>query len=163
MSQEASPQKEDKNIRRFSARFHAVQSVYESLINHKHLPEIAAVKIADLKEERTEEANEDSPTLIEPDGALYQKIINGIAKEKEMLLEIIMRHKSGSDTDQKPLEPLIKALCLCGSYELYAHQDIDAPIIINDYLDVAYSYYQKGEISLINGLLDAMASSLRPS
>ncbi len=62
---------------------------------------------------------------------------------------------------EKEIEPLLKSILLCGVTELLSHQDIDAPIIIDDYLNVTHAFYEKQQVSFVNGILDKVASSLR--
>jgi N utilization substance protein B len=42
-----------------------------------------------------------------------------------------------------------------------AHHDIDAPVIISDYINVGHAFFDRGETKLINGLLDKVAKKMR--
>ena len=59
------------------------------------------------------------------------------------------------------IEPLLSAILICGTYELLAHGEIDAPIIIADYLHVTHGFFEGSESKLVNGVLDALAKELR--
>ncbi len=91
------------------------------------------------------------------------------AKEAEVNVET---EKSDSDlaSDELPqapppvekeLEPLLKAILLCGICEILAHQDIDAPLIIDDYLNVTHAFYEQPQVSFVNGVLGKVAPLLR--
>jgi len=58
-------------------------------------------------------------------------------------------------------EKLLQSILLCGIYEIMAHSDVDAPIIINDYVDVAHAFYDGGESKLVNAVLDRATKNLR--
>ena len=62
---------------------------------------------------------------------------------------------------EKELEPLLKSILLCGVCELLEHQDIDAPLIINDYLNVTHAFYEQQQVNFVNGVLGKVTSVLR--
>ncbi len=62
---------------------------------------------------------------------------------------------------EKELEPLLKSILLCGVCELLEHQDIDAPLIINDYLNVTHAFYEQQQVNFVNGVLGKIASVVR--
>jgi N utilization substance protein B len=63
--------------------------------------------------------------------------------------------------NSRSLEPLLTAILVCGTYELLAHPEIDAPIIISDYLHVTHGFFEGSESKLVNGILDALAKEVR--
>lgn len=66
-----------------------------------------------------------------------------------------------SPPPEKKMEPLLKSILLCGICELLEHQDIDSPIIINDYLNVTHAFYEQQQVNFVNGVLGKVASILR--
>ena len=42
-----------------------------------------------------------------------------------------------------------------------AHNDVDTPIIISDYLDITVGFFDGNEPKLVNGILDAISKELR--
>ena len=152
-----SPQKETpQKAKALSARLLAVQALYQSF--HRTQP------IADVMEEYLRHRTEmevDGERVVRPDGALFQRILKGVEERLADLAPIINAHiKKKHETRQS--EPLMKAIISCGCYELLAHQDIDFPIIINDYLHVAHGFYDKSEVAFVNGVLDSISKTLRP-
>ena len=53
------------------------------------------------------------------------------------------------------------SIMLCGAYELMVHSDIDAPIVISDYLHVTHAFYDQGEHALVNAVLDSIRQTLQ--
>lgn len=69
--------------------------------------------------------------------------------------------ESAPPPPEKELEPLLKSILLCGVCELLEHQDIDAPLIINDYLNVTHAFYEQQQVNFVNGVLGKVTSVLR--
>jgi len=136
-----------------SARLLASQAVYQADLNAQPIADVAA-EYLEHRMSMTVEGEE----LVEADRELFTKIMRGTEERGSDLSEIL---KANTKNEGARLEPLIKAVLLCASYELLAHHDIDAPIIINDYLNVAHSFFESGEVSLINGVLDAVSKVVR--
>lgn len=55
----------------------------------------------------------------------------------------------------------MQALLLCAMYELAYTTDVDAKIIIQEYVDLAYAFFMKNEPKMINALLDQIAKDVR--
>jgi N utilization substance protein B len=140
-----------------SARLLAVQALYQSF----QLTQPISAAMQEYLDHRIE-MDIEGEKLIKPDGVLFSRILTGIEARLQDLGPIITAHvKKKHET--RPSEPLIKAIITCGCYEIFAHQDIDSPVIINDYLNVAHGFYDKGEVAFINGVLDSIAKTLRPA
>lgn len=139
-----------------SARLAAVQGLYEITYNKR--PMRAVVEEALAHKERT-----GSPgSGFAPDPSLLKRILFGVEErsiELDILFKSVVRRRVGGSS-MGP-EPLLRAGILCGLYELMAHDDIDAPIIINDYLTIMRGFYGTAEVGFVNGILDSVAKTLR--
>lgn len=137
-----------------SARLHAVQAVYQMLLTGQ-----GAGEAMDGHAETVSTAPEpEMQGLPRPADDLYRRIVSGVERMRGELSPVIQNHlKNGATvagmTDQ---EPLLMATLLCGGVELMNHLDIDAPLIINDYVQVIKSYYDGKESNLINAILDQL-------
>ena len=141
-----------KNAKKLTARLGAVQALYEASQNKKD-PSVLTDEY--LKHRVSMEI--DGEEVVQMDGTLFKKVLGG-AFASASDIEPVIHQNYKKDQD---IEPLLKAILLCGGYELMAHQDIDAPVIINDYVNITHSFYEKSEASLVNGLLDAMKKAFR--
>lgn len=142
-----------------AARLAAVQGVYQLLLTDQ--------SILDVFHNITEQpfVADDKNVVIEPPSHdLLRSILQGVGKTHTDLAPVIGNHlKGGRDLDSlRDQEPLLYAIVLCGAYELMAHTEIDAPIILNDYIEIGRSFFDGNEPQLINGLLDAMRGLYRP-
>lgn len=149
--------KTDPKVKALSARLCAVQGVYQMLHTGQSVQEVYKQHIEDAPDREI-----DGEKMVLPDGVLLKNILFGVHERKEELAEMLdsSMSKEGQPR-QTSLDKLLQAIFLCGAYELLAHQETDSPIIINDYLNVTHAFYEKGEVSLVNGVLDSLAAALR--
>jgi transcription antitermination protein NusB len=138
-----------------SARLAAVQGVYQSIHNGQPL---AAVFEEYQLYRNPPPVDDGEEKLVQPDGSLLKGVLLGIQERREDLETMIKANLSNQD---KVIEPLLHSILLCGTWELLANQEVDAPIIINDYLNVTHSFYEHGEVSLVNAILDTIAKTAR--
>lgn len=97
----------------------------------------------------------DGEALVRPDAGLLKKILYGV-DDRLQELEAIIDANLRRDAADRSIEPLLRAILTCGAYELLMGE-VDAPIVINDYLNVAHAFYGRGEVALINGVMDSIA------
>ncbi|MCB1592355.1 MAG: transcription antitermination protein NusB [Alphaproteobacteria bacterium] len=149
------------NRKKMCARLMAVQAVYEAVHNGEpfenvlrdYLDNRVGMEIAGQK-------------IGEPDRELFLSVARTVQSRRTEIGRLIEANipakQSSQDQPRKEVEPLLNAVLLCGIGELLQHSDIDAPLVINDYIEVTRAFYEKGEVSLVNGVLDSVARILRP-
>jgi N utilization substance protein B len=59
------------------------------------------------------------------------------------------------------IDSLLRALLRAAVFELIVRPDVPAKVVINEYVDVARSFYDGDEPGFVNGLLDTVAKSRR--
>ena len=123
--------------------------------------------LEEILQKRIYEPVEDE-AIVMPDGSLLKAIVEGVDNRRKELSEITLSNynkniSSLEDGDTHPQAPegLVFAVLLCGAYELLSHEDVDAPIIISDYINVGHAFFDRGETKLINGVLDKISKALR--
>lgn len=137
--------------RNMAARLAAAQAVYQASQNGQGLRNVMGEYLAGLNPS-------DGAEMVNLDGELLRKILTGVEARGKDLEEMV---SSAYAREGRVLEPLLKAILLCGACEIMGNSQTDAPIIINDYLNVTHSFYEQGEVSLVNGILDAIARAGR--
>lgn len=145
-------QKPSKKARLSAARLAGVQAVYQMALSGLSAREA----YQDYVERRMGKETE-GDQYIPADTELLSKLIQGVAEKRSDLNEMMKGPLEG----RKSPEPLLQAILFCGLYELLAHLDIDAPVIINDYLNVTHAFYDQKEVDLVNAILDRQAKNLR--
>ena len=139
-----------------AARLMAVQAVYQMAVNDKEAPFVIA-EYLELRKNMVV----DGETMVEPDDSLFKNIVMGVAERKGDLTEIVAANRPLREGQIKVDEPLLTSVLLCGSYELLSRQDIDSPVIISSYVEVAKAFFAGNEPSLINGVLDSVRKVTR--
>lgn len=152
------PQKKpegSKKARAAAARLAGVQAVYQMLANDQSAESV----ISEYKLHRIGNTL-DGAEMVTPDGVLFQLVVQGVYDRMNALEDMIAAalQKSGKS---KPAEPLLMAILLCGSFELLANLDVDAPLILSDYLNVTHAFYDQGESKLVNAILDSVKTAIR--
>lgn len=151
--------KPSKNAKKSAARLVAVQMAYEHFLTGESVQDIRSdyyLKRVDKPMDEKEQGEED---LIPADADLLKDIVTTVSEHESKFLELI---DSKLNNKVKKPELLIKAILLCACAELFTAADkgIDAPIIINDYIEVAKAFFESPEVKLVNGMIDACYQAL---
>lgn len=154
LNQKPSGVKGSKKARSSAARLAAVQSIYAIDVGELSASHV----IEDVLVNRQGQMLEDEE-MVTPDGILYKKIVNGVQQQRQNLLEIAEPHSPRLKNGE--LEPLLASILLAGCFELLVHDEVDAPIIINEYLNITHAFYAGQEAKMVNGILDSISKVLR--
>lgn len=138
-----------------SARLLAVQALYQMKQNRE-----AVKTVYDEYIKHRSDQEIDGQKLVSPDAVLFKKILYGV-EERFVELDSVIKANLKKDASDRVVEPLLFSILICGAYELLSHSDVDAPIIINDYLNVGHAFFEKNEVALINGVLDSVQKVFR--
>ena len=155
-----------KKIRRKSgARLASVQATY--MIAYGQLPvdnvsedfvngKVGRYVIEENSVTETEEMIEVSPI----DTAYFEELVRGVHTKKQDLeksLSLFLNDKWSFDR----MNGTLQALLLCAVYELTNTSDVDTKVLIQEYVDLAYAFFNKNEPKMVNALLDQIAHSVR--
>jgi len=151
----ASSQKGGRASRR-GARLAAVQALYDMEISGH-----VALQALDSFRARGGTADLDGET-IPADEKFFTEIVQGVTEAREDLDRLIGEalQKGRKVTS---LETVLRSILRCGAYEMARRDDIDAAVVIDEYVTVAAAYYEQGETSFVNGVLDRLGKVLRDS
>ncbi len=143
--------KGSKKARQSAARLAATQAVYQMVANQQKASSV-------IEEYRIHRSGMeiDGEEMIPPDSAIFRSIVKGVERRKSELLPMVQERLNGRE-----VEPLLFGLMLCGAYEILEHEDIDAPIIIADYMNVTNAFYNSNEPKLVNAVLDGLCNIIR--
>ena len=90
----------------------------------------------------------------------FDDIVSGVNKrlaEIDALIGGKLADGWSLDRLDRPQKQILRA----GTYEILARADVPVAAIIGEYVDVADAFYEKREKGFVNGLLDAIAKSVR--
>ncbi|HWL81678.1 MAG TPA: transcription antitermination factor NusB [Roseomonas sp.] len=95
------------------------------------------------------------------DVPLFAQVARGVARQSDSLDEIVAGHLA-KDWTVARLDPVLRALLRAAAFELSSGTEPPARVVINEYMDIAHGFFGGDEPRFANGVLDAMARSLRP-
>lgn len=137
------------------ARLIAVQALYQMDVGGTTLPSaLAEFEVFRLAEEV------DGWSYRPADKGYFRHLVTGVVDQQKILDPAI--HAALPDGwPITRLDTLLRALLRTATFEIMKRQDIPAPVILNEYLDVARAFYEDSEVRLANGVLNALAKRFR--
>lgn len=148
-----------------SARLAAVQATY--MIAYSQLPVDEVIKEFEsgevgrfVIEDNLNTGNEEFKEVEPMDKQYFEKLVVGVHLKKEELEKSLnLFLNSGWSLDR--LDGTLQALLLCAIYEINNTRDVDVKVLIQEYVDMAYAFFTKGEPKMVNALLDQIAKEVR--
>lgn len=151
MSQQATPS------RRQAARLAAVQALYQWQEGAHGAGEI----IEQFLKVRTGEAGEGGMRR-DADRPLFKDVVEGTVANKDELEQTVSAALA-KDWTWARIDRLVRAILLAGAYELVHRKDVPLRVAINEYVEIAHAFYDQGEPSFVNSVLDRVGRTARPS
>lgn len=140
---------------RSSARLAAVQALYQL--------DMEGTPIARLLHEFHEHrlgATIGDDTYAPAEVDFFNDVVTGVdARCAEIDAAIVAKLANGWSLER--LDRSMRQILRAGTYELIARNDLPTGVIINEYVNVADAFFPKAEKGFVNGLLDAIAKSVR--
>lgn len=106
---------------------------------------------------------EDTEKLVEVgaiDTEYFTKLVRGVQGKKEELEKSLNLYLRGEYSYER-MNGTMQALLLCAVYELTATTSVDVKILIQEYVDLAYAFFNKNEPKMVNAVLDQIAHAVR--
>ena len=157
----------DKIKMKSAARLAAVQATYMIEFGQLAVDEVLKDFINGevgryvIEDESTEyEEKEELVEVGQMDTSYFAELARGVQKEKE-ILEKSLSHYLRDGWDFERFDGTLRALLLCAAYELVHTTDVDAAVIVKEYVDLAYAFFAKNEPKMVNALLDQISKSVR--
>ena len=141
--------------RRQAARLAAVQALYQWQ-EGEHLP---AEIVEQFLNVRTGEDGEGGMRR-DADKPLFKDVVEGTAAHKDELEKTVSGALAENWTWQR-VDRLVRAILLAGTYELVHRRDVPPKVAINEYVEIAHAFYDQGEPTFVNSVLDKVARQER--
>lgn len=94
------------------------------------------------------------------DRPLFKDVVEGTAARKDEL-QAVVAEALAQDWTWARIDRLVQAILLAGAYELMHRPDVPARVAINEYVEIAHAFYDKGEPNFVNSVLDRVARQAR--
>lgn len=94
------------------------------------------------------------------DGELFSTLFKNAISERERYQALIEANLS-ENWEWSRIGYVEQALLLSAIAELDVRQDTPTKVVLNEFINIAHSYFEKPEVSFINSILDKAAKALR--
>lgn len=137
---------------RGSARLAAVQALYQMDVGQATLEETLA-EFETFRLGRELEGDQYLPA----DADYFKHIVRGVVANQVKLDPVIDTALQHGGWPMTRIDATLRALLRAGVFELTMRKDIPFKVVIREYVDVAYAFYEDEGPGLVNGVLDAVA------
>ena len=140
---------------RSAARLAAVQALYQQEMEKTPLPTL----LYEFHHHRLG-ATIDGAEYAEAEVDFFDDLVSGVDARSDEL-DALIAGKLANDWSLERLDKPMRQILRAGAYELVARNDVATGSVISEYVDVAKAFYDKREVSFVNGLLDAIGKDVR--
>jgi N utilization substance protein B len=137
------------------ARLAAVQALYQMEVSHTG----AEAVIREFTEHRFDRDLDGEP-LAAADEAYFADLVRGVvAQQSGVDAAVVKRLAQGWRLER--LDATVRAILRAGAYELAHRLDTPTEVVIDEYVELAKSFFEGPEPGFVNGALDAVAGDVR--
>lgn len=137
------------------ARLAAVQALYQLEVTGAGVETV----VREFRDHRFD-ADIEGETLADADEPFFADLTRGVVQSQaEIDTAITARLASGWKLGR--IDATVRAILRCGAYELLHRSDVPKEVVINEYLEVAKSFFAGPEGGFVNGILDSIARDER--
>ena len=138
------------------ARLAAVQALYQMEVSSAG----AEAVIREFAEHRFDRDIDDL-TLAGADEAFFADLVRGtVAHQREVDAAIARRLAQNWRLER--IDATVRAILRAGAYELAHRPDVPTEVVIDEYVELAKSFFEGPEPGFVNGALDGVAQDVRP-
>jgi N utilization substance protein B len=137
------------------ARLAAVQALYQ-------METIGVGSEAVIREfgEHRFDRDIEGQTLAPADEAYFGRIVRGVV-EHQSKIDAAVRRRLAADWRLERLDATLRAILRAGAMELVECPDAPVEVVIDEYVDLAKSFFDGPEAGFVNAALDAIARDVR--
>jgi N utilization substance protein B len=140
------------------ARLAAVQALYQMEVSGVGV-ETVIREFTEHRFDRGMEGDESAP-LAAADEAFFAELVRGVVGvQREVDTAVVKRLASGWRLDR--LDATVRAILRAGTFELAHRPDVPVEVVIDEYVELAKSFFEGPEPGFVNGALDGVAQDVR--
>jgi len=139
------------------ARLAAVQALYQMEVSGVGVDAV----VREFSEHRFDrDVDGEGDQMAAADETFFAELAKGVvAKQGDVDQAIVKRLASGWRLDR--LDATARAVLRAGAFELMHRPDVPTEVVIDEYVEIAKSFFEGPEAGFINGALDAIARDAR--
>jgi N utilization substance protein B len=140
------------------ARLAAVQALYQMEVSGAGV-EAVIREFAEHRFDRGMEGDESEP-LAHADEGFFADLVRGVVgTQREIDSAVVKRLATGWRLER--LDATVRAILRAGAFELAHRADVPVEVVIDEYVDLAKSFFEGPEPGFVNGALDGVAQDVR--
>jgi transcription antitermination protein NusB len=139
------------------ARLAAVQALYQMEVSRAGVEHV----IREFSEHRFDRDVE-GVTLASADEAFFAELVRGVVSEQKVIDAAIAR-RLAQNWRLERVDATVRAILRAGAFELARRPDVPTEVVIDEYVELAKSFFEGTEPGFVNGALDAVAKDVRPN
>ncbi len=144
------------------ARLAAVQALYQMEVSSIGVESVIR-EFTDHRFDRALEGVEgEGDTLAQADEAFFADLVRGVVSEQKRVDAAIAKRLADNWRLER-LDATVRAILRAGAYELANRPDVPTEVAIDEYVEVAKSFFEGTEPGFVNGALDGVARDVRPA
>ena len=94
------------------------------------------------------------------DAAFFAELIRGVVRRQRDIDPLVDRQLAEGWRLVR-IDAIVRAILRAGVFELMERPDVPTRVVINEYINVAHSFFSEDEPKVVNGVLDKLARQLR--
>jgi N utilization substance protein B len=139
------------------ARLAAVQALYQMDVSG-HGAEAVVREFRDYRFDRDMEGER----LASADEAWFAEVVRGVAAD-QIAVDRTIRRRLAAGWKLERLDATVRAILRAGAFELIRQSDVPIEVVIDEYVEIAKSFFDGPEAGFVNAALDAIAADVRPA
>jgi N utilization substance protein B len=147
----SSPSRQARSV----ARLAAVQALYQMEVSAAG----AEAVIREFSEHRFDRDVEDM-TMAGADEPFFADLVRGVVANQRELDSAVAR-RLAQNWRLERIDATVRAILRAGAYELAHRPDVPTEVVIDEYVELAKSFFEGPEPGFVNGALDGMAQDVR--
>jgi N utilization substance protein B len=138
------------------ARLGAVQALYQMDVSGQGA-EAVVREFHDYRFDR----DMDGARLASADEAWFATVVRGVAAD-QIGIDRRIRGRLASGWKLERLDATVRAILRAGAFELMRQADVPVEVVIDEYVEIAKSFFEGPEPGFVNAALDGIAADARP-
>ena len=137
------------------ARLAAVQALYQM--------ELAGTGVDAVVREFTDhrfDGDLEGETLAEADEVFFSELVHGVVGE-QTAIDSAISHRLAANWRLERVDATLRAILRAGGWELMNRPDVPVEVAIDEYVEIAKSFFEGPEPGFVNGALDGIARDAR--
>lgn len=140
---------------RSAARLAAVQALYQ-----RQMENVPLARLLDEFHQHRLGREIEEAQYADAEVSFFDDVVKGaIARQEE--IDALVQGRLAQGWTLERLDKTMLQILRAGTYELLARPDVPHGAVISEYVDVAHAFFDEREAKFVNGVLDAVAKTVR--